>query len=67
MYYLQRGLWDDAEDQSTHKDEEEEEEDQRKPLVEIDERNRMTEEEARWERAGHFQPGKINTSIFEGK
>jgi hypothetical protein len=27
----------------------------------------MTEEEEHWEKVGRFQPGKINTSIFECK
>ncbi|KAK3749209.1 hypothetical protein QZH41_006339 [Actinostola sp. cb2023] len=60
-------LWDNVEDQSTHKDDDDNDEVVRRPHVDVDKENRLTEEEARWERAGHFQPGKINTSIFEAR
>lgn len=44
---------------------EDDNEDQRVPLVEIDERHKMNDDELRWERAGQFQPGRLNSKFHE--
>ena len=37
---------------------------QRQPFYEQDEDHHMTQDEMKWESAGHFQPGKLDTSKF---
>ena len=44
--------------------ESDEDEPQRKPFYELDEQHHMTKDEEKWESAGHFQPGKLDTSKF---
>lgn len=39
-------------------------EDERRPRVESDEYHKLTEEELKWESARHFQPSRLNTSLF---
>ena len=43
-----------------------ESEEERVPRVDTDEVHKLTEEEKQWESAGHFQPKKLNISLFSG-
>ena len=45
---------------------ESESEEERIPRVDSDEFHRLTEEEKHWERAGHFQPKKLNIDLMVG-
>jgi len=44
---------------------EEDSEDQRVPLVEIDEKHKLNDDELKWERAGQFQPGRLTSKFHE--
>lgn len=41
-------------------------EEERIPRVDSDEFHKLTEEEKQWERAGHFQPKKLNIALMTG-
>lgn len=41
-------------------------EEERVPRVDTDDVYKLTEEEKQWERAGHFQPKKLNISLMAG-
>ena len=51
---------DDSESEGESKSEEEE----RQPRIDTDENHKLTEEEKQWEKAGHFQPKKLNTTLM---
>lgn len=60
MFYLQP-LWRSEDGYGMDSDDDDQ---QRRPFYEQDEHHRMTEDEAKWESAGHFQPGKLDTRKF---